>query len=388
MTWPTIFANLAAGNQPLSLFDAMFNQVAQMVAIPSSPAGTNAITLTPIGSAPALANYQNFSSFRFVAGATSVGPVTAQYQALGFLNVYLSDGVTQASTGNVVIGQEYVLVFAQFLNGGAGGFFLEAAAVAAQTQSAGSAVTNLLIVSPGSVATFSVTYDELVMNNVTGAALRATAQSFTVNGANVGVVNGLDTGALAANNWYAIWGISNGATSGGLLSLSFSNPTMPAGYTFKKRIGALPTVSSGGTFFTIRQAQQKAQYVLNPGINLRNFATGTAGTYSATSPTLASVQVQGLPTSIIPVSAIAVEIVAVNKLNNGATANVLVAPNTNWGGVNSGPLGSIGAAWPIWLPNGAAQNATVEMLLESNSIAWAADTVSGAISCLGWTDNL
>ena len=384
MTWPTIFANLAAGNQPLSLFDAMFNQVAQMVAIPSNAAGTNAITLTPIGSAPALANYQNFSSFRFVAAATSTGPVTAQYQALGFLNVYLSDGVTQASTGNVVIGQEYVLVFAQFLNGGAGGFFLEAAAVPAQTQSAGSALTNLLIVSSG--LTCNVTYDELVMNNVTGGALRATAQSFTINSANVGVVNGLDTGALAANNWYAVWGISNGSTSGGLLSLSYTNPTMPAGYTFKKRIGALPTTGAV-VFFAIRQAQRKAQYVLAAGANLRNFATGTAGTYSATSPTLAAVQVQGLATSILPVSAIATEIVAVNKLNNGATANVLVAPNVNWGGVNSGPLGSIGAAWPIWLPNGAAQNTTVEMLLESNSIAWASDAAGGAISCLGWTDN-
>lgn len=131
MTWPTIFANLAGGNQPLSLFDTMFTQVAQMVAIPSSAAGVNAITLTPIGTAPSLSNYQNFSSFRFVAGATTTGGVAAQYQALSSLPVYLSDGVTQASAGSIVANQEYVLVFAQFLNGGIGGFFLEAASEAA-----------------------------------------------------------------------------------------------------------------------------------------------------------------------------------------------------------------------------------------------------------------
>jgi hypothetical protein len=128
VTWPTIFANLAGGNQPLALFDAMFNQVAQMVAIPTTASGANTITLTPIGSAPALANYQNFSSMRFVAVANSTAAITAQYQALGFVNVYLSDGLTQAGAGNIIGGQEYVLVFAQFLNGGAGGMFLESAA--------------------------------------------------------------------------------------------------------------------------------------------------------------------------------------------------------------------------------------------------------------------
>jgi len=129
MPWPTTFASLAAGNQPLSLFDTMFTQVAQMVAVPCTVAGTNALTLTPIGSAPSFTSYQNFTSARFVAGASSTGAVTAQFGALASLPVYLSDGVTQASTGNIIIAGEYVLVFAQNLNGGSGGFFLETAAV-------------------------------------------------------------------------------------------------------------------------------------------------------------------------------------------------------------------------------------------------------------------
>lgn len=131
MAWPTIFANLAGGNQPLSLFDAMFNQVAQMVAIPSTAAGANAISLTPIGSAPTLTAYQNFSSFRFLAAANSTALVTAGFSGLAVLPVYLNDGATQAGSGAIISGEEYVLVFAQSLNAGGGGFFLEQAAIPA-----------------------------------------------------------------------------------------------------------------------------------------------------------------------------------------------------------------------------------------------------------------
>jgi hypothetical protein len=85
-------------NQPLALFDAMFTQVAQMVAVPCTPAGVNSLTLTPIGSAPSFTSYQNFTSARFVASANSTGPVTAQFVSLANLPVYLADGATQATT--------------------------------------------------------------------------------------------------------------------------------------------------------------------------------------------------------------------------------------------------------------------------------------------------
>ena len=47
MAFPTIFANLSAGNQPASLLDTMFNIAGAAGAIPCTAAGTNAITLTP-----------------------------------------------------------------------------------------------------------------------------------------------------------------------------------------------------------------------------------------------------------------------------------------------------------------------------------------------------
>jgi hypothetical protein len=125
MTWPTTFASLSGPSQPLSLFDAMFQQVAAISTIPSSAAGINAISLTPLINNPILAAYVELCSFRFRAVGTTTGAVTAQFNGLGFLNVYHGDGVTQANLGDMIIGQEYVITYSLALNGGLGGFFLE-----------------------------------------------------------------------------------------------------------------------------------------------------------------------------------------------------------------------------------------------------------------------
>lgn len=51
--------------------------------------------------------------------------------------------------------------------------------------------------------------------------------------------NGLDTGTEASSTWYSIWVIYNPTTSttAGLLSTSATAPTMPSGYTKKRRVG-------------------------------------------------------------------------------------------------------------------------------------------------------
>jgi hypothetical protein len=132
MGWPTTFASLS-GAQPLSLFDAMFTQVAQMVAIPCGASiASNALTVTPNTNAPVPTNYQNFTAARFLAPSTTTAAVTAQVGTLPLLPVYLSDGATQVTT-QIAVGEEYVLVYAGSLNSGAGGFFLEQASVGASS---------------------------------------------------------------------------------------------------------------------------------------------------------------------------------------------------------------------------------------------------------------
>lgn len=65
--------------------------------------------------------------------------------------------------------------------------------------------------------------------------------------------NKLDTGARANSTWYHVWIIrkDSDGTVDWLFSLSASSPTMPSGYTYKRRIGSVKTDGSGNiTSFT------------------------------------------------------------------------------------------------------------------------------------------
>jgi len=59
--------------------------------------------------------------------------------------------------------------------------------------------------------------------------------------------NGLDTGAEANSTLYAVWAIYNPITDtiAGLLSASFTNPTLPSGYTKKGLISMVRNAASG-----------------------------------------------------------------------------------------------------------------------------------------------
>lgn len=59
--------------------------------------------------------------------------------------------------------------------------------------------------------------------------------------------DGLDTGLRTANTWYHVYLIRFDADGAGdiLFSTSFSNPTLPSGYTSKRRLGSILTDASG-----------------------------------------------------------------------------------------------------------------------------------------------
>lgn len=69
------------------------------------------------------------------------------------------------------------------------------------------------------------------------------AGNISINPATVGA-NGLDVGALGASAWYRVYVIYNPDTDtvAGLMSTSAS-PTMPSGYTVKRRVGFAKTTS-------------------------------------------------------------------------------------------------------------------------------------------------
>lgn len=71
----------------------------------------------------------------------------------------------------------------------------------------------------------------------------------TLNTAAAGVVNGLDTGALAATTKYAVYAIGDSTgynPSGSLMSLSYTAPQLPFGYDMFRRIGSVLS-NAGGT---------------------------------------------------------------------------------------------------------------------------------------------
>lgn len=102
--------------------------------IPCEETGTNVLALTQLSISPLISQYNDYDVFQFVAAATSTGLVTANVTVvqgqvtqgtLPTLNVYKSNGAAQATTGDVVLGSFYFLVYVDALNGGLGGFVLK-----------------------------------------------------------------------------------------------------------------------------------------------------------------------------------------------------------------------------------------------------------------------
>lgn len=239
--------------------------------------------------------------------------------------------------------------------------------------------------------TVNVTANNVVMTD--GQYFLPTgALSAPLNLGSSGSVNQLDTGSIASASWYYVFAISNGVTMGTLASLSATAPTLPSGYTFFARIGALRTAAGVAQLMGTSQLGRTVQYVVGLAQTtvVPNIAAGVAGTWSATSPTLATASITG----VVPATASKIRIIATTAYAGAGTAALLVAPSTSYGGTNNGPSGSNGMLWPISLnaadgaTAAAAQTAMAEFLLETTTIAWAADRSGGAIACMGWEDNL
>lgn len=234
----------------------------------------------------------------------------------------------------------------------------------------------------------TVTVAADLITTTDGTNYLTTALSGTINLGTNGAANALDAGTIAVSTWYAIWAIAKAdGTTAGLASTSATSPTLPSGYTYKARIGWVRTVSGSATLYGTWQLGRRAQYVvglaqttLPPVID-----SGTAGTYSQTSPTLATASISAR----VPSTASEIIVNAINAYAGNSAVGVLVAPSTSWGGTNLGPLGSSGQVYPIFLNTAGVLAGQASMVLESTStIAWASGGAGGGISCSGWVDNI
>jgi hypothetical protein len=237
-----------------------------------------------------------------------------------------------------------------------------------------------LVIKVATNTTLTASADFVVTTN--GTKYQTTALSSTINMATTGA-NALDTGSIASATWYAIWAIAKpDGTTAGLASTSFTTPTMPSGYTYKARIGAVRTAAGSAQLMGTWQFARDVQYVvgLAQTTTIPGISNGNAG--NITTPTWVALAVG----TFVPTTASAIDIVL--NLVGGGTAGAIAAPNNSYGG-----NASTNNAPPLMANGGGtvAQNISLSgrFILESTNIYWAnSNGTNGAIYCRGWVDNL
>lgn len=349
-----------------------------------------------IGTPYLVVYYNATTEFILVGGTTVLGPITATTGNFSGLltgvDATLSGLLTLSSTANMLLpsgttGQRPAVTAAALRYNSTllqpewsdGVSFYP---IGAQPIAAG--FKNLKITNNASSPNtkIDITADNVTVETTSGTAYRLSGISNNADCTNTGA-NALDTGALANSTWYSVWIIYNPATAtaAGLASLSATAPTMPSGYTAKARLGWMRTDGSAHFHRTL-QLGRSAQYVVatgSPTTALPNIGNGTAGTYSDTAPTWASVSVTGF----VPSTASVIRIMANVSYNNASIAAVLVAPNSSYAGIfTTNP--------PIYGRKGASTSTvdTFSMTLEATTIQWTSSAGGGAIFCAGWEDNI
>lgn len=96
-------------------------------------------------------------------------------------------------------------------------------------------------------------------------------------------VNGLDTGSVAASTMYAVYVIGDSTRhndAAGLLSLSFSDPTLPSGYDVFRRVGAVLTDGSSDNleFHQYGEGKERMCYY---DVAISELSNGQSATYAA-----------------------------------------------------------------------------------------------------------
>jgi hypothetical protein len=219
-----------------------------------------------------------------------------------------------------------------------------------------------------------ITADHAVLVNSSGAAKYVSGVSLNVNFATTGA-NALDTGSHASSTWYYVWIISNGTTTAGLGSTSSTSPTMPSGYTYKMRVGAVRT--NGSTQFMLtNQRGRNVRYQLKAGSTTTiwpNIATGAVGSVSTPTYVSTSIATQVPPTAVT---------VCLTAAIAATASNFLAAPSADYG--NSSSTTAI-APFVVLPDDFYGVGGVGEVQLETSQTIFVAQN-GGNLNCLGWVD--
>ena len=377
MTYPTVFANLAAGNQNASLLDTMYNIVGNKSIVPCTVTGTaSALTLTPVTNFFLPASYVNYQYVTFVAALTSTGSVTAAVTGLAAKKVF-KPNLVQASTGDLVIGQTYLLSFNSVLDAAAGGWVIMNAAPAPNILPVQSMYG--LQIGPTTNTSFIISATEIVLESPTTALTqRVSSPTATISTAASGA-NGLDTGAMANNTWYFVYGIYNANTStfAGMISVSqtIGAITLPSGYTYAVRLGAVKTATASTNLMGTLQVGSRAQYLVGIAQTTTAQVASTGVTGNPSVPTYSTISLA----NFIPPTAQRANLYALAGTGGG---NIILAPNNSYGGI-----GSLTNAPPVNINSTFITSHSVDIVLESASnVFYASNATNTSLFVLGWTD--
>jgi hypothetical protein len=194
---------------------------------------------------------------------------------------------------------------------------------------------------------------------------------------------GLDTGTRANNTWYWIWAIKNPITgdTDALLSTSATSPTLPSGYTLKRRVGAIKTLASQlQSIYTFPSGDQGIIYImfLDPAQNGLDVSVTNLGT-TRTTYTLSNVPAFGSADNLIIIDA--------NVGVNNGTSDTRVYISTPLH-VNSAPSATAAPLSTIKVDTGGImQAARCSLYVDNNAQIAARSTASNttlSIQILGW----
>lgn len=259
------------------------------------------------------------------------------------------------------------------------------------TQSIAGGFKALLIKNNASAptTTMDITADQITVEEIaTGRAHRLSSVSvspvMTASGA-----NGLDTGTIVNNviTWYYEYVIYNPVTdvAAGLFSAqsNCASVTMPLGYTFCARVGAVRTDGAAtARWMGIRQAGRTASYAV--GTAQTTFppmiAFGNAG-----APLSSNGQIAASVANFVPPTAVAIDIQLALRNVGAMTAGA----TNNFGGINSTTSAPLVASYCAACTGGSAMVTVGRIQLESGSVYWANNAATdGQLVARGWEDNL
>lgn len=228
--------------------------------------------------------------------------------------------------------------------------------------------TNVVVTKTGG-ATIAITADYAFCRSTAGLSYRHSGVSVSINLATTGA-NALDTGAQGTD-WYSLWLISDGTTVAGLASASFTAPTMPSGYTYKVRVGAMHSTST----------------TLDGSKSYGNRSYYTGGAQSVTSTNSQSNASTSLAT-LVPDTAIAGIFNATTASN--ANSGVGVSPNTSYG-TTFGNATSANTPYVSCTSIASTENGnfTAEVPIETAQTVYVTTGTAGTnrLNIVGWIDN-